>query len=356
MHQQVDEGAVEVTAPVYSYPHTGAGGSLSLGVFYEGGEYPDSYDHRLFLGDYAQSFVRTMRLDGSVVQGAPVDFMDPAATGGPVDFAMGPDGRVWYLAIMTGELRRIRYDDGCATGSFEASYFRGEGLSGTPARHTCESEVGGDWGTAEPAAEVGADHFSARWRGRLELEGGTYVVTGSATNGGVRVWVDDELVVDAWPASAAGGGDHVLRIGTGVHDVVVEYHHTTGPAGAALRLERRGSAPVVRLRTPFNGTTVRSGGAVDYAVRATDVEDGRLRSRDVSVLVETLHYTDTQHYHAHPEADVAGATGRVRVADDHEPGRQAFRLTAFATDSSGWRARSAPVYVCIEGNRVGPCA
>ena len=38
------------------------------------------------------------------------------------------------------------------------------------------------------------------------------------------------------------------------------------------------------------------------------------------------------------------------------PGKVVYRVTGVAVDSSGWVAESPPVYVCLAGNNVGPCA
>jgi GH43 family beta-xylosidase len=55
-----------------------------------------------------------------------------------------------------------------------------------------------DWGHDAPAAEVGTDRFSIRWSGWLTPpHTGVYTII-TESDDGVRVWIDDALVLDAW--------------------------------------------------------------------------------------------------------------------------------------------------------------
>jgi GH43 family beta-xylosidase len=55
-----------------------------------------------------------------------------------------------------------------------------------------------DWDHEAPAPEVGTDRFSIRWSGWLTPpHTGTYTMF-TDSDDGVRVWIDDALVIDAW--------------------------------------------------------------------------------------------------------------------------------------------------------------
>ena len=95
--------------PWYAYahdPNTGAG-SVTAGVFYQGSSYPAEYQGDYIFGDFAINFLKRIRVDaaGSII--AVEDFM--ANPGGPVEIMLGPDENIYYLAIYSGELRRITY-------------------------------------------------------------------------------------------------------------------------------------------------------------------------------------------------------------------------------------------------------
>jgi hypothetical protein len=89
-------------------------------------------------------------------------------------------------------------------------------------------------------------------------------------------------------------------------------------------------------------------------VSASDAEDGALDGSHLRVTVTLLHY-GTGSPHRHPSGAFAGSTGSTVLDDDHAPGKIAYRLVGVATDSSGWVAESDPVYVCLDGGKVGPC-
>ncbi len=54
------------------------------------------------------------------------------------------------------------------------------------------------WADQAPAPEVPADFFSARWTGFLDVPAAGDYTFWVSTDDGMRVWVDDQLVIDAW--------------------------------------------------------------------------------------------------------------------------------------------------------------
>lgn len=103
---------VGMKTPLYSYAHDVNGaGSVTAGAF--GSAYPLAYQNSLFIGDYAQNWIKRVILDGSENFVSVQDFMSAAdGSDGPVDITAGPDGNVYFLSIYTGELKRILYTTG----------------------------------------------------------------------------------------------------------------------------------------------------------------------------------------------------------------------------------------------------
>jgi len=117
-----------------------------------------------------------------------------------------------------------------------ATYYLGEKLSGDPVYTAEETRVDYDWGDAGHPPGVTADHFSARWVGDWELEEGRYTFFVYADDG-VRLWLDDQLLIDAW---VPGMGSHEATVeatAAGLHRLRLEYFEATG--GAAVRLHWR---------------------------------------------------------------------------------------------------------------------
>ncbi len=99
-----------VTDPIYVYDHSSGSGSVTGGAFPTNNVYPAQYMSTYFFGDYSQNFLRIMNVDANDNLLSVSTFSDDAA--GPVEIVTGPDGYIYYLAIYTGELRKITYTTG----------------------------------------------------------------------------------------------------------------------------------------------------------------------------------------------------------------------------------------------------
>jgi len=96
--------------PVYAYGHTDAGASVTGGTFYEGGQFDPVFRGDYFFGDFVFDLVWRARLDTARTgfDGQPDVFVRDA--GGPVDFTVGPDGALYYVAFSRGQVVRITQD------------------------------------------------------------------------------------------------------------------------------------------------------------------------------------------------------------------------------------------------------
>lgn len=391
---------VATRGPSYSYPHTGAGGSLSGGVFLDSDSYPAAMRGRYVFGDYAQGFLRTVEVAHGGAVSDPALLADARGAEGPVKFLTGPDGLVWTVSITTGALRRIRWTgaqqaDQCPVSTFRRTFHDLDGPdspfdeevpespyswllpyaavrlpSPALADPTCEPGIqlatdGAPWASEdEPDTRSHpGDRFGTAWQGRVALDAGTWRFTVEGSEW-VRVWVDDQEVHDFWsnPFWQLQHRQHDVVLGPGQHVVRAELvHGDQGDARAEVTWTRVGGPPVVELRAPANGV-VATGGAVPWEIAVSDPDgdpaDG-LTAR-TRLEVDLLHYTGDHPgggVHAHPSSRVDGElTGTLPVSDAHAPGSGVVRLRATVTDASGARSVSAPVYVCFAGGGVGPCA
>ena len=110
------QGPNAVQEPIFDWSHnflgTCCGAAATGGVFMEGTAYPAQYQGAYFYADFAKEFIRFLRTDANdvLVPGSETAFATD--TDGPVDIELGPDGNLYYLAINTHQLRRIRYIGG----------------------------------------------------------------------------------------------------------------------------------------------------------------------------------------------------------------------------------------------------
>jgi len=112
---------------------------------------------------------------------------------------------------------------------WQAAYFAGTDLAGQPVATELVTEVDFAWGSNAPVPQLPVDSFSARFDQTVPLVAGFYTLRAQADDG-VRVYVNDELVIDEWhtgepPAYTAG------RQLSGLTTFRVEYYESGGQAG-----------------------------------------------------------------------------------------------------------------------------
>jgi regulation of enolase protein 1 (concanavalin A-like superfamily) len=125
---------------------------------------------------------------------------------------------------------------------WQAVYFDNIDLTGKRVLRT-DKTIAFEWGGGSPAAGIGVDKFSARWRAHLVAPTtGTYTLT-TTSDDGVRLWVDGRLVIDQWvdASSVEHSASVALTAGQGVQ-VAMEYYDNTNNATARLEWQGPGVA------------------------------------------------------------------------------------------------------------------
>lgn len=115
--------------------------------------------------------------------------------------------------------------------NWRGEYYNNQALSGAPALVRDDANIDFNWGFGSPAPVIGADNFSVRWTRVVNLQPGRYQFI-AATDDGVRVYVNNNLVIDAW-------SDHPVTTFTGEADlpggptsIRVDYYENTRLAEA----------------------------------------------------------------------------------------------------------------------------
>ncbi len=73
------------------------------------------------------------------------------------------------------------------------------------------------------------DGWSARWVGQFNFDSGTYFFRERADDG-VRVYLNQTLVIDAWRDGYSDNTNRFIGVGRGRHTVTVEYYDRSGQA------------------------------------------------------------------------------------------------------------------------------
>jgi hypothetical protein len=121
----------------------------------------------------------------------------------------------------------------CPDNQFLAQYY----ASNKPGRSLkftrCETSINYSWGTGSPGGGLKSDNFSIRWTGSFAFTAGAYTFTTFADDG-LRLWVDNVLLLDTWTETPPTTHQLTLNLTTGLHAIRVEYHDASGPASVQV--------------------------------------------------------------------------------------------------------------------------
>jgi len=113
-----------------------------------------------------------------------------------------PDAEVNYEKGV--EMQYYAYpaiDEKFIVGKIKAEYFNNVDLQGEPLVIKEENKIEYDWKDKAPEG-LPADNFSVRWTGKIKSPITGKVKIGATVDDGVRLWLDDKLIIDMWSGGA----------------------------------------------------------------------------------------------------------------------------------------------------------
>jgi glucose/arabinose dehydrogenase/chitodextrinase len=297
--------ALPCTSPLYDWEHNNRDAAVVAGFVYHGTQFP-GMDGDFFFGDYAQNWIKRLRLNpdgtlGSVFNFEPPDGSADGPYGDIVYLTEGPDQSLYYIdlgyADTTGtfgvsKIRRIRYISGNQPPVVMAA---ANPTSGSKPLNVNFSSAG----TTDPEN----DPISYSW----DFGDGTALST--AAN-------------PSHTYTAAGEYSARLTVSDGLNTSV------SPPITIQV-----GAAPTATITAPTDGGTFRAGDVINFAGTATDPEDGILPASAYTWTVDFLHDG-----HVHPGPVTTGSkTGSFTIptsGHDFESNTR-YRIMLTVTDSDG---------------------
>ncbi len=128
------------------------------------------------------------------------------------------------------------------TGQWRGAYYANADLSGEPLFVRNDAGVNFRWGLRSPDTRLNTDRFSVRWTRTMNFQGGLYRFT-MVVDDGVRIRVDDKLVLDQWRIQAETIYTVEVTLTPGNHVITIEYFDDAGNATAVFSFTRLGAAP-----------------------------------------------------------------------------------------------------------------
>lgn len=124
---------------------------------------------------------------------------------------------------------------------WRGEYFNNRTLTGAPVLTRQDGEINFNWDTNAPDAVVPRDSFSVRWTGLLQVDTTQDYTFITATDDGVRLWVDDQLIIDKWVNQGRVEHTATIPLAAGVRYLVrMEYFDNTSRAVAELHWQAAG--------------------------------------------------------------------------------------------------------------------
>ncbi len=120
------------------------------------------------------------------------------------------------------------------TAGVEITYYNNKNLTGNPVRVEHAANIDFNWNVGSPAAGVPADNFSAIIRTTITPTSNIYL--GTISDDGVRVYVNNQPVINHWQASDSTmlTNSNIILKANVSYDLRVEYYEEAG--GASLRM------------------------------------------------------------------------------------------------------------------------
>ena len=215
---------------------------------------------------------------------------DSAAAKDNTQYLLGRDLLVAPLWSAYGEGDGVVPASWFGEAGLTASYYNSRTDHSKAVYKTTVPNIELNWGTKSPDASVRVNLFSGIFEGKITPAFDCYL--GGAADDGMRVYINGELLVDAWKSSwlaSAVNTETLLRAGV-TYDIRVEYYDGTSTASCYLLYElpseKNMSARDVYLPAGgwtdvFTGTHYAGGGTVRVC---NGIETTPLFARDGAVL------------------------------------------------------------------------
>lgn len=133
--------------------------------------------------------------------------------------------------------------------SWKAYYYTNPNLDGLPLRIEYESTPNHTWESSSPFPEMPANNFSVKWETNLIASKELDLLVNITADDGVRVYLNSEIIIDAWKKQYKENYSAIKRLSAGNHLIKVEYFEAGG--GAMIRTVLNASDPDTKEEIPL---------------------------------------------------------------------------------------------------------
>jgi len=197
-----------------------------------------------------------------------------------------------------------------------------------------DSTVNFNWGRSSPDPSIGADTFSARWTGQLEAKYSENYNFYTTSDDGVRLWVNDQLLIDKFVDQSATEYSGAIALVAGQkYDIKLEYYENSYDAVSRLSWSSSSQTKEIIPQSQLYSPAIQT--AITLGSSSTTVNEGA-----DSVTITLLRTGDLSSTSSIKYATIAGtATAGVDYGSE---GTESAGILIFAPGQSS-RQISIPI-------------
>jgi len=281
-----------MTYPIFSYPHNGSSASITGGDHMVAGNFPSQYEGNYFYGDYALGKIWRMTLDADNLPVTNEEFATDAA--GPVHIRVGPDGALYYAAILDSSIYRIAY------------------VGGINQQPNAVAE-------ATPASGLSPLSVQFDGTGSSDPDQGTVTYSWNFADGS--------------PLSTAPSPQHTYA-NSGVFNAILTVEDPQlATDTSTVRIVAGNQSPIVSIASPIDGSNFNAGDIISFSGSSADPEEGSVPTSRLSWTV-LFHHDIHTHPFLGPTPGVSSGTFQTLDSGELDPDVwYEVRLTASDTGS-----------------------
>ncbi|MFH0771849.1 MAG: PA14 domain-containing protein [Candidatus Omnitrophota bacterium] len=123
--------------------------------------------------------------------------------------------------------------DNSNEGGLLAEYFDNADFT-NPKIKRIEPSINFDWASFAPDSLIQPNTYSIRWTGQVKADYDETYTFYTASDDGVRLWIDGRLLIDGWNSYCAGERSANISLTQGWRDIKVEYRQDSGWADVKI--------------------------------------------------------------------------------------------------------------------------
>ncbi|HYM14676.1 MAG TPA: PA14 domain-containing protein, partial [Dehalococcoidia bacterium] len=206
----------------------------------------------------------------------------------------------YYNNTNAGTAQLTVQDTSTLPPGWTGQYYNNMTLSGAPVLTRNDGQtINFNWDISSPALSVSRTQFSAKWTQSLSFNDGVYSFS-TTSDDGSRVYVDGQLVVNAWVDQPATTTTAFKQMTAGTHTIEVDYYQNLGGASMQFNYAYRPDLGGFVTDAVASGLTLPTAFAFAPDGRIfIALKDGPVRIVKNGVLLATPFYTVTplNNYH-----------------------------------------------------------